>query len=74
MTDKYQAESLVQFATQILEADGMQSDMAQDVAQILVEGDLFGHDTHGLALLAPYVNALQKNKMRCAGDIEVVSQ
>ena len=27
--------------------------MARDVADVLVEGDLLGHDTHGLALLAP---------------------
>ncbi|MFK7855869.1 MAG: Ldh family oxidoreductase [Granulosicoccus sp.] len=74
MTDKYQAEALVQFATQVLEADGMQPDMAQDVAHVLVEGDLFGHDTHGLALLAPYVMALQNGRMLGAGDIEIISQ
>ena len=58
MTAKYQADSLITFAAQVLEANGMQPDMAQDVAQVLVEGDLYGHDTHGLALLTPYLNAV----------------
>ena len=48
MTDKFQAESLITFAAELLVANGMQPDMAQDVAEVLVEGDLYGHDTHGL--------------------------
>ena len=74
MTAKYQADSLITFAAQVLEANGMQPDMAQDVAQVLVEGDLYGHDTHGLALLTPYLNVLKKGQMRGSGEIEIVSQ
>lgn len=73
MTDRYQAESLIRFATEVLETNGMQQDMAQDVAEVLVEGDLFGHDTHGLALLSPYINVLKQGQMCGTGDIEVVS-
>ena len=40
MTDKFQAESLITFAADVLVASGMQPDMAQDVAEVLVEGDL----------------------------------
>ena len=74
MTDKYKAESLIRFAAQVLEANGMQPDMALDVAEVLVEGDLYGHDTHGLALLTPYVNVLKKGKMRGTGEAEIISQ
>jgi len=73
MTDKYKAESLIRFATQVFEANGMQPNMATDVAQVLVEGDLFGHDTHGLALLAPYINVLKNGQMRGAGEIDIVN-
>ena len=52
----------------------MQPDMALDVAEVLVEGDLYGHDTHGLALLTPYVNVLKKGKMRGTGEAEIISQ
>jgi len=74
MTNKFSAVSLVRFATHVLEASGMQPNMAQDVAQVLVEGDLFGHDTHGLALLAPYVDELKKGQMRGTGEISIISQ
>jgi len=74
MTDKYQADSLIKFATKVLQAEGMQPDMALDVAQVLVEGDLLGHDTHGLALLTPYINALKNGPMRGTGEINIVSE
>ena len=41
-----------------MQASAMQSDMAVDVAQVLREGDLFGHDTHGLALLTSFKRLL----------------
>ena len=74
MTDKYSADSLIRFATQVLEVHHMQPDMAQDVARVLVEGDLLGHDTHGLALLTPYVNVLKSGQMRGSGEIDIVRQ
>jgi L-lactate dehydrogenase len=74
MTVKYQADSLIRFATNVLQTNGMQQDMAQDVAEVLVEGDLFGHDTHGLALLKPYVDVLKKGNLKGHGEIDIVSQ
>lgn len=74
MTDKYSADSLISFATQVLQANGMQLDMATDVAQVLVEGDLLGHDTHGLALLTPYINVLKNGHMQGSGEINIVRE
>ncbi len=74
MTEKFHADSLVTFAVGVLKASGMQPELAQDVAEVLVEGDLYGHDTHGLALLTPYVNTLKKGQMRGSGEIEIVTQ
>ncbi len=74
MTNKYSANSLVDFAVQVLEANSMHGEMAIDVAQVLLEGDLLGHDTHGLALLAPYVNVLKKGHMRGSGEINIENQ
>jgi len=74
MTDKYTADSLIDFATQIFEANGMQQVMAQDVAHVLVEGDLLGHDTHGLALLSPYIGALKSGQMNGSGEIDILTQ
>ena len=74
MIEKFQADSLITFAAAVLEANGMQRDMAQDVAGVLVEGDLYGHDTHGLALLTPYISVLKKGHMRGSGEIEIVTE
>ena len=74
MTIKFKADSLITFAAEALKVNGMQPDMAQDIAEVLVEGDLYGHDTHGLALLTPYINTLKAGKMRGSGEIDIVTQ
>ena len=57
-TGRYQAASLVDFCTALYRAYGMRDDIAQSSARILVEGDLLGHSTHGMALLPGYLKAL----------------
>ena len=46
--------------------------MARDVADILVIGDLLGHTTHGLALLAPYLSEIEKGAMQKSGEPSIV--
>ena len=50
---RYRADALVAFAHALLARAGVRDDIARDVASVLVDGDLLGHTTHGLALLAP---------------------
>lgn len=71
--DRYSTPALVQFALELLQAAGMAPVQAEAVARTLVEGDLLGHDTHGLALLAPYVKELESGSMAREGAPEVVS-
>lgn len=47
-------------------------DKAQLVAEILVEADMMGHDTHGLALLPAYVAELERGTMLGSGEPEVL--
>lgn len=70
---RHAAEDLGIFAVRLLQAAGMDSVMADTVAHVLVEGDLLGHDTHGLALLAPYVRELEQGGMARAGEAKVLS-
>ncbi|HZY18135.1 MAG TPA: Ldh family oxidoreductase [Ramlibacter sp.] len=67
------AARLEAFALQLLLAAGMPDERAQAVATVLVEGDLTGHTTHGLQLLAPYLAEIEKGAMRVEGDPLVVS-
>jgi LDH2 family malate/lactate/ureidoglycolate dehydrogenase len=69
MSDKrYEVGALLAFCRSLLERAGMRSDMAADVADVLVAGDLLGHTTHGLALLAPYLAELEKGSMAKSGE------
>lgn len=74
MTSRYHHNSLVEFAVALCGHFGMSRDAATDVANILVEGDLLGHDTHGLQLLKPYLQGLEKGAMTGTGDITVLHQ
>jgi len=71
---RYRAEALRTMAAAMLRARGMQDAHASDVADVLVEGDLLGHTTHGLALLASYLAELEAGKMRTQGTHRVVNE
>jgi LDH2 family malate/lactate/ureidoglycolate dehydrogenase len=71
--DLYSAEQLQCFSASLLQAAGLADAPAQAVAETLVEGDLLGHDTHGLALLAPYIREIQNNAMTTSGQPTVLS-
>jgi LDH2 family malate/lactate/ureidoglycolate dehydrogenase len=73
MPDRPSAESLREFATALLTRAGLESEKAVAVADILVEGDLLGHTTHGLALLPQYLSEVEKGTMTKSGQPAVVS-
>lgn len=70
---RYAASQLHRFASALLQKAGMQQELAECVADTLVQGDLLGHDTHGLALLASYLKELETGSMRAQGAPVVVS-
>jgi L-lactate dehydrogenase len=70
---RFSADALVAFATSLLERAGLRDDIARDVADVLATGDLLGHTTHGLALLAPYLAEIEKGTMTKAGAPVVVN-
>ena len=65
---RYGAFALTNFAKALLTGAGMPEDRASDVADILVEGDLLGHDTHGLQLLSSYLQHIEAGQMKLTGD------
>ena len=73
MSDLYSASSLITFARALLEKSGLDADKAQTVAEILVEGDLLGHQTHGLQLLPLYLADLEKDGMTKVGEPRVIA-
>jgi L-lactate dehydrogenase len=70
---KYSVHSLIGFAAALLGVAGLSADKADAVSRILVEGDLMGHNTHGLALLGPYLAELESGAMTREGEPEVLA-
>lgn len=73
MSARHPAPALVAFARDLLLRAGLDSDKAAVVAEVLVEGDLLGHTTHGLALLPAYLAEIESGKMTKAGAPDVVA-
>ena len=73
MTPRVPADSLIGFATSSLQRMGMEPAKADAVADVLVEGDLLGHTTHGLQLLPLYLSEIEKKQMTVAGQPVVVA-
>ena len=70
----YNAHDLETWAGLLLAAAGLDSSLARVVAKALVEGDLLGHDTHGLALLPGYLKEIEQGSMARAGSHRVLNQ
>lgn len=70
---RYSAQDVLAFATQLLEKAGLANERAAVVAETLLEADLMGHSTHGLALLSPYLGEIEKGSMKLEGEPIVVA-
>jgi len=71
-SERYAARSLRDWAGALLIAAGVRDDIASDVAAVLVDGDLLGHTTHGLALLPGYLAELTQGRMATSGEPRTV--
>jgi LDH2 family malate/lactate/ureidoglycolate dehydrogenase len=71
LTHRYDVQELVAFGIEALKAAGLPDEPAEAVARGLVEADLFGHNTHGLALLADYIEELRSGAMQSQGKPQV---
>ena len=73
MAHRYAADALTRFAAEALQRLEMEPAKAEAVADVLVEGDLLGHTTHGLLLLPMYLAEIEKKQMAVAGQPKVLA-
>lgn len=73
MDDRFDPDALRRFATAVLCQAGLPTEPAEVVAEGLVAADLYGHTTHGLALLPGYVEEIASGAMATEGRPEVVA-
>lgn len=74
MTRRIPAASLRAFGQALLEKTGIAADKAAVVAEILLEGDLMGHSTHGFQLLPRYLEEAADERMAKDGAPDVISE
>lgn len=72
-TPRFALHDLHALGMALLDTSGMPQDKAQAITDILMEGDLMGHDTHGFQLLPSYLEEIHSNGMACEGEPEVIS-
>src|SRR5215213_5691631 len=73
MSVRHSADALRNYASALLARTGLETKKSATVAAVLVEGDLLGHTTHGLALLPGYLADLERGGMAKAGEPRVIA-
>jgi L-lactate dehydrogenase len=71
--NRFDSAALLNFGKSLLTAASLPEDRARDVAEVLLEGDLLGHTTHGFALLPGYLKSLADGTMEKHGDPEILA-
>lgn len=69
---RFSFDSLRSFSIAALAEAGLPNDRATTVAETLIEADLMGHSTHGLALLPHYIDELESGGMSREGEPEII--
>ncbi|MDB5797869.1 MAG: Ldh family oxidoreductase [Paucimonas sp.] len=72
-TPRYPAEALRSAVEAMFRAAGMQADIAASVTASLVDADMMGHSTHGVALAAWYLESIKAGMMTLEGGPDVVA-
>lgn len=70
---RVERDKLIRFVVALLEAGGMDNDKALDVAEIVVEGDMIGHGTHGVSQIPWYLDSLANGELSGKGEFGVVA-
>jgi len=69
----YTPDGLINWTSRVFQARKTDTEKANVVARVLVEADLLGHDTHGLALAGPYLRKIDQGILKPTGDIQIIS-
>jgi len=70
---RYAPQALINFAQALFTSAGLEADKARAIAVYLVEADLMGHTTHGLALAGWYLQSIADGVMTKSGAPDVIS-
>ena len=72
-SERYNYDALITFAGVLCTKLGLSAERAATHARVLVEADLMGHTTHGLAMLAGSLGGLESGRLASEGEPTVLS-
>ena len=67
MPDRFHHQDLISATTALFEAAGLPTAPAHTVAEILVEAELLGYDTHGLQFIPAYIKGIETGAISTTG-------
>ena len=70
---RFAHDDLLAVATALGKASGLADDRADTHARVLLEADLMGHTTHGLALMGGYLSSLEAGRYAATGEPTVIT-
>ncbi len=70
----FSAKELQQFATNIFIKIGCPKDQAEQAAEVLINADLRGVDSHGIARLSGYIRLHEKQRLNANPDIQTTHE
>jgi LDH2 family malate/lactate/ureidoglycolate dehydrogenase len=70
---RFDYTALRDFTRTLFEKAGYEREKADATAEVLIEADLMGHSTHGLALAPWYLEGAAKGEVRGCGEPEVLA-
>ncbi len=71
---RFSADQLQQMARNLFMAAGTPLDIAETVAEILVNANLAGHDSHGVQFVPPYLDRIENGDIDPAASPQVIQE
>lgn len=72
MEQRFKHDDLITCTSELFGKAGLDAAIARVVAEILVEADLLGYDTHGLQFVPSYLAAVEAGRMTAQGEPEIL--
>src|SRR5437762_3020334 len=69
----YDYVALQDFTAALGEGAGLSADRAKVQGEVLLEADLMGHTTHGLAMLPGFLKSIESGAIRAKGEPDIIA-
>lgn len=71
---RFEVKSLKKLVKAVMETQGLSSDKAEDVANVMLEADRLGIESHGISRLGMYMQGMKLGRINPAAEMSVVQE